>query len=139
MLDMVNTKTQVHIYHSDRGTVEVQDLKQIPGTRFPLLVLPVVIATLHPHSHTFSLTSESHRVVTSTNNAENIAGRRELSFALPGKWSDRKGPQPVPQAHTIEWRHSHPRAILGDAVMLSGNLSSRQERQARTPVGTEDR
>lgn len=139
MLKMINSKTQVHIYHSDGAAVEVQGLKQIPGTRFPLLVLPVVIATLHPHSHTISLASKSHRVVASTNDAENIAGCRELSFALPGKWSDRKGPQPVPQAHTIEWRHSHPRAILADAVMLSGNLSSRQVRQARTPVGTEDR
>lgn len=139
MLEMINTKTQVHIYHSDRGAVEVQGLKQIPGTRFPLLVLPVVIATLHPHSHTFSLTSESHGVVASTNNAENIAGRRELSFALPESGSDGRKPQPVPQAHTIGWTHSHPRAILADEVMLSGNLSSRQERQARTPVGIEDR
>ena len=96
MLEMINTKTQVHIYHSDRGAVKVQGLKQIPGTRFPLLVLPIVIATLYPYSHTFSLTSESHRVVGSTNNAENIAGRRELSFALPESRLDRRRPQPVP-------------------------------------------
>ena len=139
MLEMINTKTQVHIYHSDRGAVEVQGLKQIPGTRFPLLVLPVVIATLHPHSNTFSLTSESHRVVASTNNAENIAGRRELSFALPGSKSDRKKTQPLPRAHTIGWTHSRPRAILADATTLFDNLSSRRERQARTLVGTEDR
>jgi hypothetical protein len=91
VLKMINSETQVHIYHSDRGAVKVQGLKQIPGTRFPLLVLPIVIATLYPHSYTISLTSESHRVVVSTNDAKNIAGCRELSFALPGKWSDRKG------------------------------------------------
>ena len=139
MLEMINTKTQVHIYHSDRGAVEVQGLKQIPGTRFPLLVLPVVIATLQSHSHALSLTSESHRIVASANDAENIARRRELSFALPESGSDGRKPQPVPQAHTIGWRHSYLRAILVDEVMLSGNLSSRQERQARTPVGIEDR
>ena len=139
MLKMINSETQVHIYHSDRGAVEVQGLKKIPRTRFPLLVLPIVIATLHPHSHTISLTSKSHRVVTSTNDAENIAGRRELSFALPGSGSDNRRPQPVPRAHTIGWTHSCPRAILADVAMLTGNLSSRQERQARIPVGTEGR
>ena len=127
MLEMINTKTQVHIYHSDRGAVKVQGLKQIPRTRFLLLVLPVVIATLYPYSHTFLLTSESHRVVASTNNAENIVGRCELSFVLPESKSDSRKPQPVPQAYTIGWTHSHLRAILADEVMLSGNLSSCQE------------
>ena len=89
MLKMIDFETQVHIYHSDRGAVKAQGLKQIPGTRFPLLVLPVVVATLYSHSHAFSLTSESHRVVASANDAENIARRRELSLALPGSGSDR--------------------------------------------------
>ena len=126
------------IYHSDRGVVEVQGLKQIPGTRFPLLVLPIVTATLHPHSHTFSLTSESHRVVASANDAENIATRRELSFALPRSGSDSKRPQPVPRAHTVVWTPSRPRAILADATMQFGNLSSLRERRAKALVGTED-
>ena len=116
----------------------MQGLKQIPGTRFLLLVLPIVTATLHPHSHTFSLTSKSHRVVASANDAKNIARRRELSFALPGSKSDRKKTQPLPRAHTIGWTHSRPRAILADATMLFGNLSSLRERRAKTLVETED-
>jgi hypothetical protein len=62
----------------------MQGLKQVPGTRFPLLMLLAIITTLHSHSHTFSLTSKCHRVVASANDAENIARRREFSFALPG-------------------------------------------------------
>lgn len=68
-----STPKHESIYHSSKSAVEVQGLKQVPGTRFPFLVVLVASMTLHSQSHAFSLTGKSYRVIASTDDTENIA------------------------------------------------------------------
>lgn len=71
---------------STQRTVEVQDLKQIPGSWFPLLA-HLIAMTLYPHPHAFTLTGEGLRIIASASYIEDIARGGELTLALPVKKS----------------------------------------------------